>query len=353
MTSPRPQPESHATDTQRSAPENDAEPILSVRDLKTYYPITSGILNRHVGDVKAVDGVSFDLYPGETLAIVGESGCGKSTLAETLLRLHEPTDGSVHYRGTDLAALGTTELREIRKELQMIFQDPSASLNDRMTVGRIIREPFAIHDELENVDERVAELMRVVGLEPEDHYDRFPHELSGGQCQRVGIARALALNPSVVIADEPVSALDVSIQAQILTLLSELQAEYDLTFVFVSHDMSVVRHVADRVAVMYLGRIVELTDVETLFSDPQHPYTQALLSSVPEVGTGESADRITLPGTPPDPADPPTGCNFHPRCHLAETLSEDDRRRCEEDDPGLIESDGRAIACHFRPEYST
>ena len=349
MTAPESSDSSRAVVTEQPSADAETDPILSVRELKTYYPITSGILNRHVGDVKAVDGVSFDLYPGETLAIVGESGCGKSTLAETLLRLHDPTEGTVSYRGTDLATLDRSELRTVRRDLQMIFQDPSASLNDRMTVGRIVREPMAIHGETDDADQRVAELLRVVGLDPVDHYDRFPHELSGGQCQRVGIARALALNPSIVVADEPVSALDVSIQAQILTLLAELQDDYDLTYVFVSHDMSVVRHVADRVAVMYLGRIVELADVETLFSDPQHPYTEALLSSVPEVGSGESDDRITLPGSPPDPADPPAGCNFHPRCHLAATLDGDERARCESDDPDLSTADGRAIACHFRP----
>ncbi|MFP8955446.1 ABC transporter ATP-binding protein [Natrialbaceae archaeon A-CW3] len=323
------------------------EPILSVDDLKKYYPITSGILNRHVGDVKAVDGVSFDLYPGETLAIVGESGCGKSTLAETLLQLHEPTAGSVRYDGTDLATLGRSELREVRRDLQMIFQDPSASLNDRMTVGRIVKEPMSIHGGVENPAERVRELLSVVGLDPDDHYNRFSHELSGGQCQRVGIARALALNPSVIVADEPVSALDVSVQAQILSLLEDLQESYDLTFLFVSHDMSVVRHVADRVAVMYLGRIVELTDVETLFEDPKHPYTQSLLSSVPTVGTGgRSDDRIHLEGAPPDPADPPAGCNFHPRCQLKPELGEGDQQQCELEDPQLEDTETGTVACH-------
>jgi len=324
------------------------QPVLQVRNLKKYYPITSGLLNRHVGDVRAVDGVSFDLHAGETLAIVGESGCGKSTLAETLLRLHEPTEGDVVYRGQSLAELSGTALQRIRREIQMIFQDPTASLNDRMSVGRIVAEPLRIHGWDGDVDERVAELLEEVGLSPGDHHDRFPHELSGGQCQRVGIARALALNPSVLVADEPVSALDVSIQAQILALLDALQDEYGLTYVFVSHNMSVVRHIADRVAVMYLGRIVELADVETIFEDPQHPYTESLLSSVPDVGT-ERTDRITLHGSPPDPIDPPEGCNFHPRCPLARELAEDDRAKCETEDPALVSHDARDIACHFRP----
>ncbi len=322
--------------------------VLRVQNLKKYYPITSGILNRHINDVQAVDGVSFDLYEGETLAIVGESGCGKSTLAETLLRLHEPTDGAVYYKGRNLADLSGAELQSIRRDIQMIFQDPTASLNDRMSVGRIVGEPLRIHGWDGNIEERVSELLNDVGLSATDHYDRFPHELSGGQCQRVGIARALALNPSIVVADEPVSALDVSIQAQILTLLDDLQDEYNLTYVFVSHNMSVVRHIADRVAVMYLGRIVEIADVETVFSDPQHPYTESLLSSVPEVGT-EQSDRITLHGSPPDPIDPPSGCNFNPRCPVARELPESDRERCETEDPDLESHGTREIACHFRP----
>lgn len=343
---PEPGPESEPGSGLESGPE--PEPVMQVRNLKKYYPITSGILNRHVGDVKAVDGVSFDLYGGETLAVVGESGCGKSTLAETLLRLHDPTEGDVYYREKNLAELTGVELKKIRREIQMVFQDPTASLNDRMSVGRIVAEPLRIHGWDGSIQERVAQLLRDVGLSPVDHYDRFPHELSGGQCQRVGIARALALNPSVLVADEPVSALDVSIQAQILSLLADLQEEYELTYVFVSHNMSVVRHLADRVAVMYLGRIVELADVETLFTEPEHPYTEALLSSVPEVGA-DRTERITLPGSPPDPIDPPSGCNFHPRCPLARELSGRDRERCETEDPTL-ESDGvREVACHFRP----
>lgn len=324
------------------------EPLLNVRGLEQYYPVRSGIFNRHVGDVKAVDGVDLDVYPGETLAIVGESGCGKSTLAETILRLHEPTSGTVTFRGRRLSGHGRDELEEFRRDVSMIFQDPRASLNDRMTVGSIIAEPMKIHGIAKgHRRERVEELLGEVGLDPYDHYDRLPHELSGGQCQRVGIARALAVEPSLLVADEPVSALDVSIQAQILELLSELQAEYDLTFLFVSHDMSVVRHIADRVAVMYLGRIVELAAVESLFADPQHPYTEALLSSVPSVDAEGSDGRIRLEGSPPDPVDPPTGCNFSSRCPLRAELPASERRQCDEEDPELGEAH---VACHFRPE---
>jgi len=338
-----------------------AGPVLRVRELKQYYPVRSGILDRRVGDVKAVDGVSFDVYPGETLAVVGESGCGKSTLAETILRLHEPTAGSVRFRGTDLADLSGSRLRAARREMAMVFQDPRASLNGRMTAGKLIAEPLVIHDA--DVGDRrahVRELMATVGLDPDDHYDRFPHELSGGQCQRIGIARALALRPSLLIADEPVSALDVSIQASILDLLDRLQTDYDLTYLFVSHDMSVVRHIADRVAVMYLGRIVELADVETLFADPQHPYTEALLSSVPTVTADATPDRIALDGSPPDPIDPPDGCHFHPRCHLKPDLAPAERERCEAEDPRIDPPDdargpeaaraARGCACHFRPD---
>lgn len=324
------------------------EPLLSVRGLKTYYPVRSGLLNRHVGDVKAVDGIDLDIYPGETLAIVGESGCGKSTLAETILQLQEPTAGTISFRGRDLSEYGRDDRKRFRREVSMIFQDPRGSLNGRMTVGNIVAEPMKIHGISEgNRRERVEELLSEVGLDPVDHYDRRPHELSGGQCQRVGIARALAVEPSLLVADEPVSALDVSIQAQILELLSRLQEEYDLTFLFISHDMSVVRHIADRVAVMYLGRIVELGDAQSLFADPHHPYTEALMSSVPSVGSGDSDERIRLEGSPPDPDDPPAGCNFSSRCPLRDELSAQDRRRCDNEDPELGEAN---VACHFRPD---
>ena len=325
------------------------EPLLSVRDLRKYYPVTSGILGRRTGDVKAVDGVSFDLYPGETLAVVGESGCGKSTMAETLIGLNEVTGGEVRFRGEPLSE--RTD-RTVRREVQMVFQDPFSTLNERMTVGRIVAEPLAIHGERkEDREGYVRGLLGTVGLDPDQYYRAFPHELSGGQRQRVGIARSLALNPSLVVADEPVSALDVSIQAGILELLADLQSEFGLAYLLITHDMSVVRQIADRVAVMYLGRIVELGDVEAVFDDPRHPYTEALLSSIPRVTADPSADgRIHLEGSPPDPADPPSGCNFHPRCHLYAELPPEERARCEREDPRREGSLTRCPACHFRPE---
>ena len=325
------------------------EPLLSVRDLRKYYPVTSGVLGRRTGDVKAVDGVSFDLYPGETLAVVGESGCGKSSMAETLIGLNEATGGEVLFRGEPLT--GDTD-RRVRREVQMMFQDPFSTLNERMTVGRIVAEPLVVHDErAEDRESYVRDLLDTVGLDPYRYYRAFPHELSGGQRQRVGIARALALNPSLVVADEPVSALDVSIQAQILELLEDLQAEFGLTYLVITHDMSVVRQIADRVAVMYLGRIVELGDVDEVFDDPRHPYTEALLSSIPRVTANPTEDRrIRLEGSPPDPADPPSGCNFHPRCHLYEELSTEERARCEREDPRSEKEGERRLACHFRPE---
>jgi oligopeptide/dipeptide ABC transporter ATP-binding protein len=325
-------------------------PLLSVRDLRKYYPVTSGILNRHVDDVKAVDGVRFDLYPGETLAVVGESGCGKSTMAETVLGLESITGGEVFYDGQPLSERSRSAMQQLRREIQIIFQDPFSSLNERMTVGRIVREPLDIHGIEGDREARVAEMLAEVGLDPGEYYDRVPHELSGGQRQRVSIARSLVLNPSILVADEPVSALDVSIQAQILSLLERLQDEFDLTYLFISHDLSVVRYLADRVAVMYLGRIVEEAGVDALFGDPQHPYTEALLSDVPRVGDApERAERIELEGSPPDPIDPPEGCNFHPRCHLKPRLPEADQHRCVVDDPELGDRGEHVAACHFRP----
>ena len=326
-----------------------SEPLLSVRDLRKYSPVTSGILGRRVGEVKAVDGVSFDLLPGETLAVVGESGCGKSTMAETLVGLNAATGGEVRFRGESLS---DRTGRAVRRDVQMVFQDPFSTLNERMTVGRIVAEPLVIHGERsEDRESYVRDLLDTVGLDPDQYYRAFPHELSGGQRQRVGIARALALNPSLVVADEPVSALDVSIQAQILELLADLQEEFGLTYLVITHDMSVVRQIADRVAVMYLGRIVELGGVDEVFDDPQHPYTEALLSSIPRVTADPSTDRrIRLEGSPPDPSDPPSGCNFHPRCHLYGDLSAEDRVRCEREDPESEDAEGRCLACHFRPE---
>ncbi len=324
------------------------EPILSVRDLRKHYPVRSGILGRQHGAVQAVDGVSFDLWRGETLAVVGESGCGKSTMAETLIGLNDPTGGEIRFRGD---AVGGNVDKAFRREVQMMFQDPFSTLNERMTVGRIVAEPLVIHGEREDErDAYVRELLDTVGLSGDDLYGVFPHELSGGQRQRVGIARALALNPSLVVADEPVSALDVSIQAGVLALLERLQAEFGLTYLLISHDMSVVRQIADRVAVMYLGELVEVGPVEEIFAEPQHPYTEALLSSVPRVTTDPQLDdRIQLPGSPPDPASPPAGCSFHPRCHLRERLDEDEAARCVTEDPELRDGDNRRVACHFRP----
>ncbi|MFB6112404.1 MAG: ABC transporter ATP-binding protein [Halobacteriaceae archaeon] len=325
------------------------EPLLAVRGLKKHYPVTSGLLGRTVSQVKAVDGVDLDLYEGETLAVVGESGCGKSSMAETIIGLREATAGSVHFRGEEVTGIPD---RSLRRELQMIFQDPFSTLNERMSVGRLVAEPLVIHGSHSSDREAyVRDLLETVGLDPDQYYDAFPHELSGGQRQRVGIARALALNPAVLIADEPVSALDVSIQAQILELLKDLQEEFGLTYLIITHDMSVVRQVADRVAVMYLGRIVEQGAVESVFEDPHHPYTEALLSSIPRVSATPTADRrIRLEGSPPDPGDPPNGCNFHPRCHLKADLPDKEAARCEAEEPALREVPGqRRVACHWRP----
>jgi oligopeptide/dipeptide ABC transporter ATP-binding protein len=325
------------------------DPLLAVRDLEKHYPVTSGILGRTVGHVKAVDGVDLDLYEGETLAVVGESGCGKSSMAETIMGLRDATAGSVHFRGEEVTGLPD---RSLRREIQMIFQDPFSTLNERMTVGRIVAEPLVIHGQHKaDREEYVRDLLDTVGLDPDQYYGAFPHELSGGQRQRVGIARALALNPALLVADEPVSALDVSIQAQILELLEDLQEEFGLTYLIITHDMSVVRQVADRVAVMYLGRIVEQGTVESVFEEPHHPYTEALLSSIPRVSASPTADRrITLEGSPPDPSDPPDGCHFHPRCHLKADLEGEEAKRCETEDPELRDLPGhRQVACHWRP----
>ena len=339
---------SDAVDLEFDAESSGEGPLLSVHDLEKYYPVRSGILGRHTGDVKAVDGVSFDLRAGETLAVVGESGCGKSTMAETLIGLHEPTGGEIRFEGERISESGN-HLAE--RDIQMIFQDPFSTLNERMTIGRIVAEPLTIHGEhAEDREAHVRGLLDTVGLDPDRYYRAFPHELSGGQRQRVGIARALALNPSLLIADEPVSALDVSIQAQILELLDDLQAEFGLTYLLITHDMSVVRQIADRVAVMYLGKVVELGEVESVFDEPQHPYTEALLSSIPEVTADpDPSRRITLEGSPPDPIDPPSGCTFRTRCHLKTECSPGEQERCETEEPTL--DDGtHPVACHFRPD---
>jgi oligopeptide transport system ATP-binding protein len=294
--------------------------LVRVEDLKKYFPVSSGLLRRNVGAVRAVDGVSFDIFRGETLGLVGESGCGKSTLGRTILQLHRPTDGSVYFEGLDLAEMKGADLRRMRQNMQIIFQDPFSSLNPRMTVEAIIEEPLTIHG-IGNGKERrakVQDLLERVGLNPL-LANRFPHEFSGGQRQRIGVARALALNPSFIVADEPISALDVSIQAQVVNLLEDLQDALGLTYLFIAHDLSMVRHICDRVAVMYLGKIVELGPVREIYDNPQHPYTQALLSAVPvpDPFVEEERQRIILEGDVPSPANPPVGCNFNTRCPLA------------------------------------
>ncbi len=321
------------------------EPLVQVRNLVKHFPITRGVfLQRGVGAVKAVDGVDFEVRRGETLGIVGETGCGKTTTARLVMRLLEPTAGEILFDGRDITRLKRTGLKEVRREMQMIFQDPYSSLNPRKTIGSIISEPFAIHGLLKEKGERrkaVQELMETVGLNPE-HYNRYPHEFSGGQRQRIGVARALALKPKLLIADEPVSALDVSIQAQVLNLLRDLQREFGLTLIFIAHDLSVVRHMCDRVAVMYLGKIVEIGTGDALYTFPRHPYTGALLSAVPVADpTRHGGRRQLLSGDVPSPANPPSACRFHTRCPKAQEL-------CSIEDPPL-EDKGTGIltACHF------
>jgi oligopeptide/dipeptide ABC transporter ATP-binding protein len=321
--------------------------LFEVRDLEKHFPLTSGVIFRKtVGAVRAVDGVSFDVFEGETLGLVGESGCGKSTTARLITRLLEPTGGQVIYKGEDISHRSRNDLKPLRRDMQMIFQDPYSSLNPRKTVGSIIGEPFIIHDVERSEDKRkrrVQELMDLVGLNPE-HYNRFPHEFSGGQRQRIGVARAIALKPKLVVADEPVSALDVSIQAQIINLLEELQDELNLTIVFIAHDLSVVRHVCDRIAVMYLGKIVELADADALFEHPRHPYTGALLSAVPvpDPRLAREKQRQVLGGDVPSPTNPPPACRFHTRCPKARDGV------CNVEEPLLEPKEGGNLAaCHF------
>ena len=295
---------------------NGTETLVSVRNLRKEFPIRKGVLSRQVGAVKAVNDVSFDVARGETLGVVGESGCGKTTTGRTILRLIEPTSGEIRFEGRNVKSMGTSELRALRREMQIIFQDPVSSLNPRMTVGAIIREGLTIHKLAEGAaaDARVRQLLQEVGLRPE-YSNRYPHEFSGGQRQRIGIARALSVEPKFIVCDEPVSALDVSVQAQVINLLEDLQRDHDLTYMFIAHDLSVVEHIADRVAVMYLGKIVELATAEDLYREPMMPYTQALLSAVPVADPHARKERIILQGDVPSPANPPSGCVFHPRCH--------------------------------------
>jgi oligopeptide transport system ATP-binding protein len=324
------------------------EVILQAENLVKHYPIKAGVLRRTVGHVKALDGVSFELYKGETLGIVGESGCGKSTLARTLMRLEEPTAGKLTFDGVDVYSQKGAAMRRLRRDIQIVFQDPYTSLNPRKTVGDIVGEPFEIHtDVLPKGDrrQRVQQLLDLVGLNPE-HINRYPHQFSGGQRQRIGIARGLALNPKVIICDEPVSALDVSVQAQVVNLLGELQTGLGLAYIFIAHDLSVVRHISDRVGVMYLGKIVEIGDENQIYSRPTHPYTQALLSAVPmpDPTTRHSREQIVLTGDVPSPANPPPACRFHTRCWKAQEI-------CSIEEPLLVaRPDGESAhdsACHF------
>ncbi len=320
-----------------------SEKLLEVKNLKKYFPVRSGIFSRVEAHVRAVDGISFDLAPGETLGLVGESGCGKSTAGRSILRLIEPTSGGIRFKGTDIINLDRESMRKIRREMQIIFQDPYASLNPRMTVGSIVGEPLTIHKiaKGQERDDRVADILRRVGLRPE-HMRRYPHEFSGGQRQRIGIARALALNPQLIIGDEPVSALDVSIQAQVINLLEDLQEEFGMAYLIIAHDLSVVQHMSDRIAVMYLGKIVELSEADDIVMNPRHPYTEALLSAVPEPDPGvKKQGRIILTGDVPSPVNPPSGCRFHTRCPYIED-------RCVSENPEMRQvAPGHFSACHF------
>jgi oligopeptide transport system ATP-binding protein len=321
-------------------------PLLEVKHLKKHFPIKGGVFSKTIGYVYAVDDINFTLGKGETLGLVGESGCGKSTTGRTILRLIEPTDGAIYFEGQDITNLDKSAMRALRREMQIIFQDPYASLNPRMTVGSIIGEPLEIHKIAKGAEkeERVASLLQKVGLRAED-MRKYPHEFSGGQRQRIGIARALALNPKLIVCDEPVSALDVSIQAQVINLLEDLQAEFGLSYLFIAHNLNVVEHISNRVAVMYLGQIVELASGEELYKNPQHPYTEALLSAVPIPDPTVKKKRIILEGDVPSPINPPKGCHFHTRCMYKDKI-------CEEVEPEFKDiGGGHWVACHFRPAW--
>ncbi|WP_010283369.1 ABC transporter ATP-binding protein [Bacillus timonensis] len=325
--------------------ETNSDIILELQDVKKYFPIKSGLLQRQVGDVKAVDGISLKVKKGETIGLVGESGCGKSTTGRTIIRLYEPTDGKIIFKGKDISHMSESELRKtVRRDIQMVFQDPFATLNPRKTLRSIIKEPLITHNlyTSKEREEKVKELMETVGLNS-SFINRYPHEFSGGQRQRIGIARALALNPELIIADEPVSALDVSIQAQVINLMEDLQEDFGLTYVFISHDLSVVRHISDRVGVMYLGKMMELANKEDLYAEPLHPYTQALLSAVPvpKKAGAIKRERIVLKGELPSPSNPPSGCVFHTRCPAATDI-------CRQLVPEFKEvKQGHFVACHL------